>query len=239
MLTMDQATKVDGYALQPPDGEWGYVIDGSNVIYRRGLVAQKLRRGWWPFADRDTDQEQRERHSGRYGVIPQECGWASVRLSPDVRLYSWRNEYVLAGPDLTVPHMAHASAHLWVEPRRTISVEYHLNLADHTWTIDRLPDDAPQHVRDQANAKGDRLVAFFKAACEARDGTDREPVTAAQLEAERRARYHEKIRAYCAEHGMRYAPVEGWDEYAVIDGERLALFQIAARWLPDLFGDSR
>lgn len=235
---MAEVAKVDGYAVEPPAGEWSYVIDGSPVIYRRGLVAQRLRRGWWPFAYVGSEREQRERHGDRRepGRVAQECGVAIMRLSPDTRNYAWRNEYVIIGPDRKVPHLAHASVTLWAGGRLTLPCHIHLDLQAGTYAVEGLPDDAPAGVRAHADLKGARLVAFLATACAERDAsTDRQPATTAGLEEERERARHEKIRAYCAEHGMTYAPVEGWAEYAVINGERLPLYQVAARYLPDLF----
>jgi hypothetical protein len=66
--------------VPPPAEPWRYVIDSyGDVLYRRGLVPPKLRRGWWPFADADPDAEHRLRHPLRGDNIAAECGAKPVR----------------------------------------------------------------------------------------------------------------------------------------------------------------
>ncbi len=62
-------------------------------------------------------------------------------------------------------------------------------------------------------------------------------VTASDLEERREEERAEKIRAYCAGHGLSYErlPLFGSDRF-VIDGERLAVHEVAACYLPSLFG---
>ena len=235
MSTMAEAVEVDGYALKPPEGDWSYVIDYEGIAYRRGLVAQRLRPGWWPFAYADAEKEHRYRRE--YDTpVAMECGVAILRLSPDCRFYSWRNEYVLVGPDRKVPHLAHASVYLWAGERRTLRCGIALDLKAQTYTVEELPGDAPEEIRAQAEEKGRKLVAFLVAACLERDGGKPAPTTAANLEEERSRQRTERIRAYCQEHRLTFKPNEHTDEYFTIGGERMSIVQVAIKYLPDLFG---
>ena len=236
MTTMAEAVELDVYAQEPPAGEWSYVIDGTGVAYRRGLVAQRLRPGWWPFAFADSSREQGERHQ-RGGTVAQECGVAWLRLSPDCKNYAWRNEYVRIGPDRQVPHIAHASASLWVAPRQTMRCHYDLDLQAGTFTITDLPDDAPDEIRAQAESKGAKLVAFLADACRERDGERPAPITAADLEDERERQRIAKIAAYCQAHALTFKD-SGYG-YFVIGGERMSIAQVGIRYLPGLFAEWR
>jgi hypothetical protein len=242
MSTMAEAVRFDMYAQEPPPEPWSYVIDeaGSQIAYRRGLVAQRLRPGWWPFAYADPEQEHRARRRldkyTRTGRLPAECGAAGIRLAPDCRFYAWRNEYVLVTPDVEVPHIAHASVSLWTGGRNTLRCEIRFDMKAQSYEITGLPVDVPPEIQSQADSKGRKLVAFLAAACEARDGTAARPVTAAGLEGQREDRRAERIRAYCAGHGLSYERIKmiGGDRY-VIAGERLSGPDVAARYLPGLY----
>lgn len=235
MSIMAEAVEVDGYALRPPAADWSYVIDGSGIAYRRGLVPQRLRAGWWPFAYADSDREHDYRRRD-VPPVPPECGVAILRLSPDCRNYAWRNEYVLVGPDRKVPHLAHASAYLWAGERRTLRCGIALDLKAQTYTVEELPEDAPDEIRAQAEEKGRKLVAFLAAACLERDGDKPAPTTAVDLETERARQRTERIRTYCQEHGLSFKPFDWSDEHFMIDGERMSIVQVAIRYMPDLFG---
>jgi hypothetical protein len=236
MTTMEQVARLDGYANEPPAGEWSYVIDETGIAYRRGLIAQRLRPGWWPFAFADSGREQSERHR-HYPAIRQECGVAWLRLAPDSKFWAWRNEYVLVGPDREVPHLAHASVTLWAGDRVTLPCEIHLDLSAGTYELGPLPEDAPADVIAHAHLKGAKLVKFLADACIARDGTEAAPVTAADLEDVRVAKRTEKIRAYCAASGLSFKASEHSEEYFTISGERMSIVQIAVKYLPGLFSD--
>jgi hypothetical protein len=234
MSTMAEATEFDMYAQEPPNSEWDYVIDELGIAYRRGLVAQRLRPGWWPLAYADPEREHRARRRDYPPVAP-ECGAAGVRLAPDCKLYAWRNETVVVGPDHKVPHVAHASAYLWAGDRRILRCRLQLDLKAQTYTLGELPEDTRPEIRAQGESKGAKLVSFFAAACEARDGSEARPVTAWDLEEGRKARRVELIRAYCAEHGLPFRRPEYSDDHFVIAGERLSIIQVAVKYLPDLF----
>jgi hypothetical protein len=214
----------DGYAKEPPAEPWGYVVDEARpVAYHHPLIPPRLREGYWPFAD----------PAGEYTAV-------SVRLAPDCRDYAWRNEYVLVWPDKETPYLAEADLDLWVRPQGmggiVLNCSVRLNLRAGTYEVTRLPEDTPAEVREQSEGKARKLLAYLAAECAARDACERKaPVTASELEAARRARRHEAVRAYCAGHGLTYAPVEFQPEYAVVGGERLMMFQIAAKYIPDLF----
>ncbi len=228
MATMAEAERADGYAQEPPAEPWEYVIDDTRTIYRRGLVAQKLRRGWWPFADEDPEREQASRHPLGRPNVAQECGAKIVRLAPDCKFWSWRNEYVLAGPDREVPHLAHASLDIWVRRAVTVHIQVHLDLRAGTFTVEGLPEDAPAEVIERAGVRGRKLAAFFAAECAARDSDKPRPVTAADLEHERRAKQIEQIRAGCERAGLKFKPCEYADDHVWVGGERMPLY-FAAR----------
>jgi hypothetical protein len=234
MTTMKERERTDWYAIPPPAEPWQYVIDDYGVAYRRGLVPQKLRRGWWPFADADTDAEHRRRHPRNGGNIPAECGARPVRLAPDSTLYAWRNEYVQAGPDPAVPHLARADLELWVRPQVTNRCGIDLDLRAEPCAVAGLPEDAPEDVRAQASMKGVKLIEFFRAHCAARDTARPRPVTARELEDARRARQADRIGSYCAAHGLNFQPCPYDSAYVIIDGERMSMHTAAVRYLPDL-----
>jgi hypothetical protein len=237
MVKMIEVQETDGYALQTPAEPWAYVVDDTGIAYRRGLVAQKLRPGWWPFAHDDPEREQRERHPLRTGNVPQECGVAAVRLSPDCQLYAWRNEYVTVGPDPRVPHLASATLTLWVAPQTTLRVGVSLNLQDLTCELGRMPEDAPAEIRDEAHMKARKLIEFFRAECAARDTTKPRPATAADLEEERRAKRTARLAGYCAANGLSFeAPEFSWIQSVTIGGEQMTVVEASIRFdMPDLF----
>lgn len=59
----------DMYGIAPPEGDWSYIVDSTEIVYGPG---------WWPFY----------RHGTPTGI----------RVSPDTEFRSWRNEYVLIFP---------------------------------------------------------------------------------------------------------------------------------------------
>lgn len=180
----------DMYAVAPPEGDWAYILDDYGIKYRRGLVAQRLRPGWWPFAYDDPKREHQARRDRRSGPVKQECGAAHICLSPDTAFYAWRNETVSVFPDFEAPHLAAARLTLYV---RRGSVEYGtaggggmvivchalFNLAKQEVTVTGMGDDWPHSLREQAEHKAAaKVLDYLIAAIKERD-TDRErPETA-------------------------------------------------------------
>lgn len=81
------AIEFDGYAKEPPAGDWAYILDDFNVRYQPGP---------WPFAKPGADEYlallKRKAHAGPAAG----CGVFSVRLSPDTGYgTSGRNEHVI------------------------------------------------------------------------------------------------------------------------------------------------
>jgi hypothetical protein len=187
----DRVVEFDMYAAPPPSSDWDYALDDHGVVYRRGLVAQKLRRGWWPFAYQDPDREHRWRRE--IGPpIPVECGAASVRLAPDCHRSAWRNEYVTVRPDRTVPHHAAATLTLWVRPRGLAGLvarcAVHFDLQAGTYRIARLHQALPSEVHAQATLKAEKLTAYLTAEVTNRDGDRTRPATVAERVRERQHR---------------------------------------------------
>lgn len=168
----------DMYGVQPPPGDWAYELDDFGVIYRRGLVAQRLRPGWWPFADASPEREQGARRGHRYPPIAPECGARSVRLSPGTEYRSWRNETVIVHPDMRVPHLAAAHLTLWVRAHGMGADVTYCNVAfDLKAGTFELGECIPE-VKDQAESKAAKIAAFLAAAVAERDTSAREPATA-------------------------------------------------------------
>jgi hypothetical protein len=134
----------DGYAEPTPDGDWAYDLDDHAITYRWRALGDP----YWPFADLDGTP-------GR-----------SVRLAPNTEYKSWRNEYVSVYPDHERPHLATANLTLWIRPQgmggmvcKTASVA--LDLAAGTATVTGW---VPTALREQAETKAARILAFMKAA---------------------------------------------------------------------------
>ncbi|MEU8310450.1 hypothetical protein AB0C84_43490 [Actinomadura sp. NPDC048955] len=187
----DGVIEFDGYAVPPPRCDWEYALDDVGVRYRRGLIALRLRPGQWPFAYHDPDFEHRFRR-GRGDPVPPECGVASIRVAPDCDDYSWRNEYVLARPSRTVPHHADASLTLWVRPQgmggMVTRCSVHLDLLEATYRIEHLHPALPDEVKQQAETKAAKLLAFLLAEVKNRDGATERPLQVADRVRERRHR---------------------------------------------------
>jgi len=241
----------DMYAKEPPAGEWGYMVDDYGIKYRRGLVAQRLRPGWWPFAYEDAERERQARRPRHGDNVPQECGAAIVRLTPDTAFYSWRNEMVIADPDLKVPHLAQARLTLWVRPQGmggiVIDCDVTFDLKARTYSFadngERwfagIGADWPAELKEQAESKAAKLLAFFLAAMDARDNGPERPVTGHDRYNRQMQVWTERIRAYCAEHGLKFEDgIGGGSEAFRIDGEYMAVGRIAAKYLPDLITES-
>jgi hypothetical protein len=227
VTTLAEATEFDMYAQPPPEGDWNYIVDDAGTVYYRPSIPPRLRAGVWPFARAGAEHKP----------------W-SVRLAPDCEFRSWRNEYVLAWPDEDKPHLARADLRLWAGKHgidgNVVPVTVNLDLRAGQFVIGRVPVDAPVTLLAQADEKARKLVAYLTAECERRDGNaGKAPVTASDLEERREDERAEKIRVYCAENGLSYErlPLFGSDRF-VINGERLAVHAVAARYLPGLFSTS-
>lgn len=140
-------SRIDGYALPTPEGEWKYALYDSPRYRRQG----------WPFG---IDS------GGRSEPEPKR-----VRVAPDTVFRSWRNEYVTLQPgrlnecvDATTADWAHAYLTLWVRPQElggivvpNVSVEIDLiNSCAH------VAQSCPESLRGQAQMKADRLLAFLE-----------------------------------------------------------------------------
>lgn len=172
----------DGYAAPPPRGEWQYALDGISVKYRRGLTALRLRPGQWPYAYTDPKREHEARRE--WGPpVPPECGVASIRVAPDCDLRGWHNEYVTVRPSRKVPHHATATLRLWVRPQgmggMVTRSNVHLDLLSTTYRIKNLHPALPDQVKQQANTKAAKLLAFLAAEVNNRDGKNTRPDTVA------------------------------------------------------------
>lgn len=236
--------RFDMYALPPPAGEWSYVLDDTGIAYRRGLIAQRLRPGHWPFAHAEPAREHEARRSlDRHapgGRLPLECGAASVRLAPDTRYYSWRNEQVSVHPDASAPHLAEADLALWLRPQglggMILPCQVHLDLGAGAYELGQLPDNTPAEILEQADSKARKLVVFFAEHLKLRDTDLERPTTAADLEKQREDARAERIRAYCAAHGLPYERHRMFcNDHFTIGRERMSVPQVAAKLIPDLF----
>lgn len=156
----------DMYAVEPPPEPWSYVLDDCGITYRRGLVAQRLRRGWWPFAYAEEGREQSARRPPRGDRVPPECGVAHLRLTPDTEYRAWRNEIVLAGPDTMVAHLASARLRLRVRQQGmggiVITCRMRLDLQAQTAAVDRTGDDWPAELTAQAETKGGQAAGLLR-----------------------------------------------------------------------------
>ncbi|MFJ8158509.1 hypothetical protein [Streptomyces sp. NPDC094468] len=135
-------------------GTWAYVLDANTVLYGPG---------WCPFHEHVTRREQdpraplntRDVPTGR--TVP-----ARVRISPDVKNFSWGNEYVELVP---VDHRVEARLNLYTgrEPGhvlvRTVTLEIDLR----TQRV-LLPVQMPPALRHQAEVKGRRILDLLLAA---------------------------------------------------------------------------
>ncbi len=126
--------RFDMYAVPPPDGDWAYEVDDTDVTHGHG---------WWPFY----------RH-GHPDV---------VRLAPNTAYWAWHNEYVLLGPGKDATATARLTLYLAAQGMGGLVVNTHvrLDLRTRTATVDR---DCPPEVREQAQTKADRLLAAVLAA---------------------------------------------------------------------------
>jgi hypothetical protein len=159
----------DGYALKPPEGDWDYVVDDTQVRYSK--------RWPWPF-----EKDGRLRFEAeRTHPVP-----ASVRISPDVAYYSWRNEYVLLFPSDDGVTAA-GSCRLWLRPQGMGAMVVRAFFTIHVPTDGTrdfrcaFTSDPPAEVAGQGEAKLRRIEAFLRSEAKDRDEGRVEPVTAADL----------------------------------------------------------
>jgi hypothetical protein len=227
--------KFDMYAVPPPPGPWNYALDEPGIVYRRGLVAQRLRPGWWPFAYGDARREHEARRR-RLPPVPPECGAASVRLCPDYTAFSWHNEYVTVVPDAHVPHQASARLTLWVIPRgmgaMVTQCTARFDLRAGSCQVTGLHPGLPAAVRAEAEEKADKISAYLAAEVRNRDGDARQPKTAADVLLDRRSRPGEWRRAYLPGPPGRALPMQEAWERDVGDGKRrlMAIPGQRGRW---------
>ncbi|MFE5847197.1 hypothetical protein ACFQ7N_36820 [Streptomyces niveus] len=153
-LRVARGATFDMYGGALPLGDWSYAIDGSAVFYGPGwypLHHCVLRNEAHPAAPLTT----RRVPTGRTRPAP-------VRLSPNTELRAWRNEYVGLRP---YDHRVHADAKMFVNRRGAgamtwaLSMEIDLRAEEIT-----VPDACPPELREQAEAKGHRVLALLLAA---------------------------------------------------------------------------
>lgn len=152
----------DMYARATPEGEWSYVVDDGPIVYGKQP---------WPF--------RRFSHINGRGRVYTEAG--SVRLSPDVAYYSWRNEYVLLYARKGGASV-YGRLHLWVAPQGMGGWVYD------AWFDIEVPSFEgafrgvlPPEVAEQGAVKLARITAFLRAEASRRDAGRRAPVTAGDL----------------------------------------------------------
>ncbi|MFI0411953.1 hypothetical protein E1264_02680 [Actinomadura sp. KC216] len=144
-------TYFDPYGQSPPPGEWNYILDDFSVHYGPG---------WWPFY-----------RDGR------PCG---IRVSPDTDYRAWRNEYVTLRPGTDAGVTAKATLHCRPQGLGAIVVDVRIHIDLRARTT-RIVTGCPDEVREQAETKATRLLAFLVAHRRARRQGEPEPVTAHQV----------------------------------------------------------
>ena len=119
--------RFDMCAAPPPEADWAYEVDDTDVTCGPG---------WWPL----------HRH-GQPDV---------VRLAPNTRYWTWRNEYVLLGPGQGATVTARLTRDLARRGLGGLVVDTHvrLDLRARTAAVD---PDCPGEVREPAQTKADRL----------------------------------------------------------------------------------
>ncbi|MGI5255660.1 hypothetical protein [Actinacidiphila glaucinigra] len=148
------------YSVELALGSWSYVVD-DGVVYGPG---------WYPFHQIVEERKPDPSNPLSPRLVPTgTTAPARVRLSPDVEHRSWGNEYVLLS---AVDHRA--TSQLWLLVARqgmgamTRRVDLVLDLRQRTV---ELPEQCPEHLRHQAQVKGDRLMDLvMKARAERRRG---------------------------------------------------------------------
>ncbi|MER6913942.1 hypothetical protein ABT354_19905 [Streptomyces sp. NPDC000594] len=141
----------DMYGVQLDLGDWSYALDDTQVVYGPG---------WYPF-HRDVQRiEQHPAHpllTRRTDTGRTEC--AAVRISPDVEIRSWRNEYVVLCP---LGQRTRAELRLSTTgggpgvTTRRVTVE--IDLCTQRIVI---PDGCPEKLREQAEVKARRILDFL------------------------------------------------------------------------------
>jgi hypothetical protein len=121
----------DGWAIAPPTGEWEYELDDFGATFGPG---------WWPF--------YKEGHP------------AAVRLAPNTAYQSWRNEYVTLWNNSEA--IAHADLKLWRRPQGMGGMigraRVTIDIRNKRVTISA---GCPADLREQAEAKAERLLRFI------------------------------------------------------------------------------
>jgi hypothetical protein len=186
-----------------PAEPWAYELDsGPNLIkYRRGLVCQRLRPGWWPFAYADPAMEQQARHRTSKPVA-QECGVAGIQLSPDTEYRAWGDESVTVSPDTQVPHLA-GIRYLYIPVRVqgscrvVVYCSVALNLLDGTWQLHGADDDWGP-LTAEADSRSRKIMEFLRAAIAQRDAGNgpAAPLTAYERYMAAKQRQALRLRAY-------------------------------------------
>lgn len=158
------------YPSAPPAGEWAYQLDEWGVTYKRGQS--------WPFrqaTDRDLLAAMKRKH---FPAPAAGCGVSAIRLSPDTEYRSWGNEYVSVSPSWTAPEIAETWLTLHVAPHGmgadVTRCKVTLDLTAGTFTV----GECMPEVKEQAEVKAARLIAFFRAAQADAEAGKRKPVTA-------------------------------------------------------------
>ncbi|OEV13243.1 hypothetical protein AN218_04500 [Streptomyces nanshensis] len=141
------------YAIEPEPGDWAYALDDPPEIYGPG---------WYPFHRHVTRPVP---HDGAPLRLPrlERTGRTEprpVRISPNTAYRAWHNEYVtLFGyrDDARVL----ARTHLYVSPCTVRSAEFGIDLRKKSITV---PEACPDNLRQQAEEKARRVLAFLLAA---------------------------------------------------------------------------
>lgn len=154
------ANEWDMYGIELALGDWHYQLDQGDVVYGLGL---------YPFHQPDTYRET----DPSFPVLTREMPTGStqptsVRLSPDVAHYAWRNEYVALEPfgDLALLRMCLFAGRVG-HKIMVRSIAIGLDLASERVT---LPPGCPDALIEQATIKSQRVLALLRAARAERDG---------------------------------------------------------------------
>lgn len=133
---------------------------------------------------REPDPHNLTAHVGRDVATGRtEPTW--VRISPNKAFRSWRNEYVTLHPYRNDARVK-ALTHLYVSPVMVRRIELVTDLRGQSVI---LPDGVPDNLHEQAEVKGQRILAFLNAArSERRRGR---PAPRAVVHREMRAGHHD------------------------------------------------
>lgn len=153
------ADEWDMYGLELDLGVWNYQLDQGGVVYGPGR---------YPFHQPDTFRETDPSFPVLTHEVPTGCTRpASVRLSPDVANYAWRNEYVTVEPfgDLALLRTRLFAGRVGHQIMvRSIAIE--LDLATERIAV---PAGCPDTLVEQATVKAQRVLALLRAARDERD----------------------------------------------------------------------